>query len=242
MGSRGRGSGAGGGKVPKSIDKAKDFDGLQAYMGKHGVTLGESTRGMDLGILKTVAGEVEFIAKEFPNTPGIKYAAYNGDAVLNAITGNEKNAHAYASASFHGDLNLNPQMMNADVQTRYEHDVRAGFHPAGTTSANIATHELGHTLEAQLVHKKFGTYWDRSHAWNHSTVATQVVAEAARMAKRTPEGKGLTNDQLVAQISRYAMKNRSEALAEAVSDYRANGAKAKPLSRAIWTILKRELG
>lgn len=54
--------------------------------------------------------------------------------------------------------------------------------------------------------------------------------------------KGLTNDQLVAQISRYATKNRSEAMAEAVADYRANGSRAKPLSQAIWKILKRELG
>jgi len=46
----------------------------------------------------------------------------------------------------------------------------------------------------------------------------------------------------VAQISRYATKNRSEAMAEAVADYRANGSRAKPLSQAIWKILKRELG
>lgn len=31
-------------------------------------------------------------------------------------------------------------------------------------------------------------------------------------------------------------------MAEAIADYRANGSRAKPLSQAIWKILKRELG
>ena len=74
----------------------------------------------------------------------------------------------------------------------------------------------------------YGTM-DRINAWNKHRFATKVVGEAARAAKKTAVGKGLTNDQLVAQISRYATKNRSEAMAEAVADYRANGSRAKPL-------------
>ena len=87
----------------------------------------------------------------------------------------------------------------------------------------------------------YGTM-DRINAWNKHRFATKVVGEAARAAKKTAVGKGLTNDQLVAQISRYATKNRSAAMAEAVADYRANGSRAKPLCQAIWKILKRELG
>ena len=69
-----------------------------------------------------------------------------------------------------------------------------------------------------------------------------TAAGKAASPQKTAAGKGLTNDQLVAQISRYAAKTRSEAMAEAVADYRANGSRAKPLSQAIWKILKRELG
>lgn len=83
---------------------------------------------------------------------------------------------------------------------------------------------------------------DRINAWNKNRFATKIVGEAARIVKKTESGKGLKNNQLVEQISRYATKNRSEALAEAVADYRANGNNAQPLSKAIWNILKRELG
>ena len=128
-----------------------------------------------------------------------------------------------------------------------ENDVRVKWHPDGTSSVHIASHEIGHLLESALVFKNitqtgyYGTM-DRINAWNKHRFATKVVGEAARAAKKTAVGKGLTNDQLVAQISRYATKNRSEAMAEAVADYRANGSRAKPLSQAIWKILKRELG
>lgn len=70
-------------------------------------------------------------------------------------------------------------------------------------------------------------------AWNKSKEAARIVGQAARQAKKMPDGKGKKNDELVAEVSRYATKNRSEALAERVADYMANGSKAKPLSRAV---------
>jgi hypothetical protein len=168
---------------------------------------------------------------------------------IHELNGSESRSNAYASASLSGKLQLNPKMMGdqAKLDQSYENDVRVKWHPDGTSSVHIASHEIGHLLESALVFKNitqtgyYGTM-DRINAWNKHRFATKVVGEAARAAKKTAVGKGLTNDQLVAQISRYATKNRSEAMAEAVADYRANGSRAKPLSQAIWKILKRELG
>ena len=44
------------------------------------------------------------------------------------------------------------------------------------------------------------------------------------------------------EISKYALWNLNETLAEAVADYVANGENAALLSREIWKVLKKELG
>ena len=73
-------------------------------------------------------------------------------------------------------------------------------------------------------------------------MASKVISEACRDAKKTAAGKGMKNADLIQSVSRYATTNRSETLAECVADYAANGTNAKPLSVAVWNILKRELG
>lgn len=205
----------------------------------YSVTVHSSADKVDFGVLRSAAGELEGLLKEFPQ------AAIG----IHELNGSESRSNAYASASLSGKLQLNPKMMGdqAKLDQNYENDVRVKWHPDGTSSVHIASHEIGHLLESALVFKNitqtgyYGTM-DRISAWNKHRFATKVVSEAARAAKKTAAGKGLTNDQLVAQIPRYATKNRSEAMAEAVADYRANGSRAKPLSQAIWKILKRELG
>lgn len=235
MGGRGGGSGRG-----SSALDTKDVGELRQYMQDHcSVTVYSSADKVDFGVLRSAAGELEGLLKEFPQ------AAIG----IHELNGSESRSNAYASASLSGKLQLNPKMMGDQVKLdqSYENDVRVKWHPDGTSSVHIASHEIGHLLESALVFKNitqtgyYGTM-DRISAWNKHRFATKVVSEAARAAKKTAAGKGLTNDQLVAQISRYATKNRSEAMAEAVADYRANGSRAKPLSQAIWKILKRELG
>ena len=249
MGGRGGGSGRG-----SSALDTKDVGELRQYMQDHySVTVHSSADKVDFGVLRSAAGELEGLLKEFPQAaiavgqaPAVVPQAAIG---IHELNGSESRSNAYASASLSGKLQLNPKMMGDQVKLdqSYENDVRVKWHPDGTSSVHIASHEIGHLLESALVFKNitqtgyYGTM-DRINAWNKHRFATKVVGEAARAAKKTAAGKGLTNDQLVAQISRYATKNRSEAMAEAVADYRANGSRAKPLSQAIWKILKRELG
>jgi hypothetical protein len=44
------------------------------------------------------------------------------------------------------------------------------------------------------------------------------------------------------EISKYAKKNDSECLAEAVTDYHYNAGQAKPLSRIIYKVIEERLG
>lgn len=119
---------------------------------------------------------------------------------------------------------------------------------AGTTGNNVVTHESGHILEAALIRRAYNNFETRPdyiagiYDWNHNTFAKAVVSEAAKAAKKTPDGKGKKVKELISDVSRYAEKTRGETLAECVADYRANGANAKLLSREVWKILKRELG
>lgn len=236
MGGRGSGSGRG-----NSARDTRDIGELRQYMkDHHGVHVHASADKVDFNVVREAAAEIESLLQEFPQ-------ASQG---IHELNGSEGRKNAYASASLNGKLQLNPALMGdqAALMRSYERDVKNGFHPEGTTGAHISSHELGHLLESAMIHKEFGVGYDyqsqfnRINAWNKNKIATRVISEAARAVKKTAAGKGLTNDQLVAQISRYATKNRSEAMAEAVADYRANGSRAKPLSQEIWKILKRELG
>ncbi len=235
MGGRGAASG-----FVSSVFDTTDVGELRQYMQDHyGVTVHSSADNVDFDVLRSAAGELEGLLKEFPQ-------AVTG---IHELNGSESRPNAYASASLFGRLQLNPTMMGdrAKLDQSYENDVQAKWHPDGTNSTHIVSHEIGHLLESALVFKNitqagYAGNAARITAWNTCRFATQIVGEAARVTKKTAAGKGLTNDQLVAQISRYAAKTRSEAMAEAVADYRANGSRAKPLSQAIWKILKRELG
>ena len=128
------------------------------------------------------------------------------------------------------------------VERHYEGDLRSNFHPQGTTADSIPVHEAGHILERALIDRKTEWAMMGTYAWNKGIASKSIIAEACKAVKRTPDGKGLKNAQLIEQVSRYATKNRSETLAECVADYHANQENARPLSREVWRILKRELG
>lgn len=172
MGGRGGGSGRG-----SSALDTKDVGELRQYMQDHySVTVHSSADKVDFGILRSAAGELEELLKEFPQ------AAIG----IHELNGSESRSNAYASASLSGKLQLNPKMMGdqAKLDQSYENDVRVKWHPDGTSSVHIASHEIGHLLESALVFKNitqtgyYGTM-DRINAWNKHRFATKVVGAAA---------------------------------------------------------------
>lgn len=227
----------------KSASEAENLNELSTYMSdKHGVSINSnSLSGQDFKSVKNAAGEIEAVINEFPQAK----------SAFSELRGDNLRPGALANARLSGIITTSNSYFSDDseLQSRYGRSVDSGFHPVGTTGNHVVTHESGHILEAALINKNI-TYentgpWyqlERSHHWGKSTYAKQVISEAAKAAKKTPDGKGKKNTQLISDVSGYAQTNRSETLAECVADYRANGSNAKPLSREVWKILKRELG
>lgn len=225
----------------KSAAEAENLGELHDYMTARNqvwVDYG-SLENFDFKSVRNAASEMEFIMNEFPQAKG----------AFDTLQGKNK-VGGYASASLSGKITLAGQYFSNDavLQERYQGDLFGKFHPEGTTGNNVVTHESGHLLEAALVKRannNMATPYDHIAAvsdWNNHTFSKKIVSEAAKAAKKTPDGKGKRNAQLISDVSGYAKQDRSETLAECVADYRANGANAKPLSREVWKILKRELG
>ena len=252
MGGRGGASGfpangpTGGPIGPQSAAETKDLHELAEYMkgvGQWGVVLDEqSLSGATFENVRGAAAAVERIMTEFPQAQA-NFHELRGEALKHGVL---------ANASYNGVIRLGEYYFaktEGDLSYTYDKSTHGGFHPAGTNKDHIASHEAGHILERALIDKYilsqgngYYTRLEASQAWNKSKLSGKVVSEACRAAKKTPGGKGLTNADLIRGVSGYATKNRSETLAECVADYTANGSNAKPLSVAVWNILKRELG
>ena len=226
---------------PQSAAETKDLQSLKKYMSSIGVDIDEtSLTGQTFENVRNAAAGIEGVMKEFPQA-----ADY-----FRVLRGDDLKKGVMACASSSGVITLANHYFGMDEQgfeQRYDRSLNNGFHPAGTNKDHVAVHEAGHVLERALIFKAIpgSDYWDRlerSKAWNTGKLASRVVSEACRQAKKTPEGKGQKNDELIRNVSGYATKNRSETLAECVADYTANGRNAKPLSVAVWNVLKRELG
>lgn len=113
------------------------------------------------------------------------------------------------------------------------------FHPIGATHADVISHELGHLIENQICRNNSpGMY---HIAWNNKSYANQVINDAWKSVKsqfKNSDGTQMKKNDIIKSLSGYAATNPHETIAEAVSDYAANGNKAHPLSKEIWKNLK----
>ena len=187
-------------------------------------------------VMETLKG-VKAIVDAFPVMKG----------KVSYLDANETRSSAYASAGGDGGLHMGlyGRMTPERLKETWEMCLRTGFHPEGTTSASIFVHEMGHQIEAYLNKRDYGNPW----VWGKT--ADKVVWEGIQRVDPTVSGLHTKEAyQIAKSISGYAVdgyrastKSWStwETLAEAVSDYYENEERAKPLSREIWSILRREL-
>lgn len=126
------------------------------------------------------------------------------------------------------------------VKSAYESSVASGFHPKGTTYQDVITHEAGHRI-GSAINEKFNRtgidvdgksygYYDAFSMYMKAKPQDHLVDLAIKNVKKTAYGKGKTVTQLRGAISRYALKNKRETIAEAYADYWANKENANPLS------------
>lgn len=116
----------------------------------------------------------------------------------------------------------------------YDNNVKSGFHPSrGSKTGLQATvaHEFGHLLTWQVARRRnqYPYYY-----------ADDVVSEAFGNQSNKGKASYSTIDSYRRSISRYALKNSAETIAEAFTDVYSNGNKAKEASRAIADILIRD--
>lgn len=234
MGSRGGRSHAGGGTQARGYRSASLLArSLGIRLDMASLTAG----GINPRYVNETLHAVQGIYAEFPVMRGhVKY--------LDAET---RSSRAYASAGGDGGLHMGlyGRWSESRLESQWRSDVASGWHPQGTTTAGIFVHEMGHQMEAYLNQRDYNAPW----AWGKTS--GRVVLEAAKKVDPTITSLN-TNEayQLAYGISHYAGSDRNsrtnnwavwETLAEAVDDYYENRENAKPLSREIWTILKKEL-
>lgn len=224
--------GAGLSKKIKSAMESKDFKSLKEHMASIGVNVAPSMEQLPLDAAKDACYGIELVVREIPALQKIVRIDYD----------QERTGRAYAVAGFYGRISVGDIFRTGSdsLEKHYQSDVSSRFHPKGTSAIHITSHEVGHAIEGEII-RRHPELSNQAKAWNNSTMATRIVRQAATQVKKTPYGKGKTNDQLVYSVSRYAKRNRSEALAECVADYISNGSKSNPLSQAVWGIIKKEL-
>ena len=207
-----------------AILKLKNYAGLDGYLTKeYGVNVPSDVRNLDYASVQESMAGLDYILKEFPQA----HDMFTGLACDNS---------GVMAADYYGGITFNPKHYidyNAVVKQSSNR-----FNTATTAVFSNGSHEAGHLLEATLIRKNKGNTAD----WNNCTFAKQIVSEALKNAKKQPDGKGKLAAALIGEVSHYARQDRSECLAECISDYSINGEKAALLSREVWKILKRELG
>ena len=209
----------------KRVRDSKTFEELKTYMeDTYSITLEDDVTKLDFESVRESLDGVEFIMKEFPKAKDV-------------FTGVGIDKSGMMSAGFGGWINFNPKYFSTRKAVLDAHRAST-FHPKGNNAFSSGSHEAGHLLELKLIKLKGGG----GVAWQNCTHAKEIVSQACKAVKKTPEGKGKLIPELKSEISGYARTDASECLAEAVSDYSLNKENSAPLSRAIWKILKEELG
>ena len=235
------GAGGAGGFAPPDSFGSKDRDlvdikthkELQKYLDDSGynVTLGWGTRKVDVNVLKqSVQGITEMI-DEFPTMKGIP-------VTLKTSTARSYAARMSADAAMRDfTITLGSSMKNGTLESIARSMNGSDFHPSNQTAASTIAHEAGHFFEAVLAVKKYGHTYKAFVDFDNCSSAREIVEAAVRKVQLS-ESRG--HDALIREISRYATTDMSETLAEGVADVYANRGNAKPLSRAIWEVMKEQ--
>lgn len=153
------------------------------------------------------------LLERFPETDlsRIETAALSGNSYAEAEGGIVRFNESWSSAS-----------KRADYLSSLAKDGTARWHPPGMDSpVGIALHELGHVLDIE-------------------TLGEIARAEVRQVVAGTAVADGVTAEQVVRTISRYAAVNERELAAEALADVMLNGGAASQLSRDIYRVLRRE--
>ena len=135
-------------------------------------------------------------------------------------------------------ISFNPVYFSnfVDLNNEYNRTVKSHFHVANSNVFANGSHEVGHAIESMIIDKLGYSDELAIETFGSSEIAAGIVSEAYR-ALPNPDKK--VNE--IGKISRYALNNESETLAEAIVDYFTNAEKAADLTLEIIKAIKRTL-
>lgn len=198
-------------------------------------TFDDSFKYLDFETMKGTFAEMDKVYEHFPQLKGTVKEYGVGQSGWAATSKADKGSAIRFNGSSFGKNNV------GTYKNDYAKSVETLFHPKGTNPFSTGVHELGHSVEAIIIDKLDYPRYMAQEVWVDCEMAQGIVSEACRLAKKTPQGKGLRNAELIQQISRYATYSKSETMAEAFADYFANGDEAAILSQKIIEVTERWL-
>lgn len=198
-------------------------------------TFDDSFKYLDFETMKGTFAEMDKVYEHFPQLKGTVKEYGVGQSGWAATSKSSKGSAIRFNGSSFGKNNV------GTYKNDYAKSVETLFHPKGTNPFSTGVHELGHSVEAIIIDKLDYPRFMAQEVWVDCEMAQGIVSEACRLAKKTPQGKGLRNAELIQQISRYATYSKSETMAEAFADYFANGDEAAILSQKIIEVTERWL-
>lgn len=161
--------------------------------------------GCDLDSAKSIATSYRSIFDRYPQLAG-KFDAPDAQPV------NMGNSYAWCHIQSGGKVQVNPLYFgdHNKLQEMWKNDIKYGFHPQGTTSDSIVTHEIGHAIDGLISQQGIlgGTTKNGKFRYGSTTLRSRVMKKC-----------GLDIDDTVSEVSVYATENAQEWFAECFAEY-----------------------
>lgn len=143
------------------------------------------------------------------------------------------------------DISLNPEYFkDPEAYSKLiKEQVRKGYWIKGTTIESDMVHEAAHVLEFVLLNRNvnYKNTLQKENAWEECNESGKIVLEAFNNLRANGIIKGNRLNESLNNISGYASKNNSEALAEAFNDCFINGNNAREISKEIKRLVDAKL-
>lgn len=179
--------------------------------------------GCDLDSAKSIAAAYEQVFAKYPQLKG-RFDAPNAHPV-----GMDDNTYAWCYLRRNGLVQVNPNKYNSwqSISRQYEHDVKTGWHPYGTTAESVVTHEIGHAIDGLLAWERIlgGVTASGEYRYASSTLKNTIMKRAAKLDEDIADNMefdkmvGNGTEAVSMSVSRYATKNNQEWFAECFAEY-----------------------
>lgn len=207
-----------------SEDSKEKFEKLNEYFEtKYDILIDEPVFELDYDAVEETMNGVEFMIGEFPELGyTLEYVGTYSDAAM-SCDGRE--------------IHFNPKHYKnygkLDELVKYQGEI--GNWVKDSDIASTGVHETSHGLEWLLsqLNPDYNTGKEMYDAWDNGLEAKKIVLQAIKDIKNDDAFKYKSNKEIILELSKNALDNESETLAEAFADIYLHGDNAHHLSLKI---------